>query len=165
MPTLTQFNRAYAAQAQQWISHCVALEPWQEYVIAQRPYKTLDTLYQTALDATANWQGVDLDLALSTHPRIGEQAEGKALEATTSRAEQSAVQQANQAIKYLIKQGNHQYEQRFQRIFLIRAKGRTPEQIVESLNYRLTLSDEDEREVSLQQLREITLLRLQEAIQ
>lgn len=59
--------------------------------------------------------------------------------------------------------GNADYEARFGRV-LIRAKGRSVEEILEALRQRLTHSDAEETAVALEQLREITLLRLAGAI-
>lgn len=165
MPTLKQFNESDAQQALRWIAHCVAIPDWQQQIIAQRPYASLAQLQAAALTASELWGKQELDLALTAHPRIGERPEGRGSEASASRDEQSAVQEAEQVLKQLIAQGNQQYEQRFQRVFLIRAKGRSPEEIVDSLQQRLSNSDNQEVLVSLQQLREITLLRLQEAFQ
>jgi 2-oxo-4-hydroxy-4-carboxy-5-ureidoimidazoline decarboxylase len=49
-------------------------------------------------------------------------------------------------------------------VFLIRAKGRSGEEILEALAQRLAHSDDEELRVTLEQLREITLLRLEGVI-
>ena len=45
-------------------------------------------------------------------------------------------------------------------MFLIRAKGRSAAEILQALTQRLTNNDAQEIEAALEQLREITLLRL-----
>jgi len=64
-----------------------------------------------------------------------------------------------------MQQGNQAYEARFGRVFLIRAKGRSGEQMLAELQRRLQNSDPAEQQEALDQLREITLLRLKETIQ
>ncbi|MBH8469800.1 OHCU decarboxylase, partial [Klebsiella pneumoniae] len=48
--------------------------------------------------------------------------------------------------------------------FLIRAKGRSGEEILQALRARLENSDAQEVQAALEQLREITLLRLEGVI-
>ncbi|WP_312546041.1 2-oxo-4-hydroxy-4-carboxy-5-ureidoimidazoline decarboxylase, partial [Pantoea eucalypti] len=64
-----------------------------------------------------------------------------------------------------MQQGNQAYEARFGRVFLIRAKGRSGEQMLAELQRRLQNSEVTEQQEALDQLREITLLRLKETIQ
>jgi 2-oxo-4-hydroxy-4-carboxy-5-ureidoimidazoline decarboxylase len=63
-----------------------------------------------------------------------------------------------------IADGNAAYEERFGRVFLIRAAGRTPEQMRAELERRLGNDDETEAAEALDQLREIALLRLETTI-
>ncbi|CCP06256.1 hypothetical protein BN440_1212 [Erwinia amylovora MR1] len=59
--------------------------------------------------------------------------------------------------------GNAAYEQRFGRVFLIRAKGRSGAQIMAELQRRLQNDEQQEQREAIDQLREITLLRLKES--
>ncbi len=58
--------------------------------------------------------------------------------------------------------GNAAYEERFDRIFLVRAAGRSAEEILALLAQRLTHDPETELAVTAGQLREIALLRLED---
>ena len=165
MISLKQFNESDAQSAQQAIAHCVAIEAWQTELVAHRPYRDIATLHRVAAELTAGWGEEALTSALKAHPRIGERPTGESSEAQASRQEQAAVQQTDKQSKEAIRLGNLRYEQRFQRVFLIRAKGRSPQDILAALEQRLQLSAAEDIEASLQQLREITVLRLQEAIQ
>ena len=71
---------------------------------------------------------------------------------------------ADTATKQALASGNADYERRFGRIFLIRAAGRSPEQILAALNERLANDDATEDAVVAGQLREIALLRLGQAV-
>ncbi|MBT0722660.1 2-oxo-4-hydroxy-4-carboxy-5-ureidoimidazoline decarboxylase [Tatumella sp. TA1] len=165
MLSLKQFNNSDNDAAQQAIAHCVALANWQQQLVAHRPFCDSAQLYSVAHELTLGWGEDELLLALSAHPRIGEKPEGATSEAQASRREQAAVQESDYQSREAIRVGNQRYEQRFHRVFLIRAKGRSPTDILNALTERLCLSDAEDIEVSLEQLREITLLRLQEAIQ
>ncbi|MDI9224073.1 2-oxo-4-hydroxy-4-carboxy-5-ureidoimidazoline decarboxylase [Pantoea sp. EA-12] len=161
---LASFNQAAEADAQAAIAHCVAIPGWQQALVAARPFDDLTALHSAADRLAQNWQREELEQALSAHPRIGEKAQGVGKEASLSRNEQSAMQQADGALQFAMLAGNQSYEQRFGRVFLIRAKGRSGEEMLAELQRRLNNNDETEQQEALTQLREITLLRLKESI-
>ncbi|MDU6434980.1 MAG: 2-oxo-4-hydroxy-4-carboxy-5-ureidoimidazoline decarboxylase, partial [Pantoea sp.] len=68
------------------------------------------------------------------------------------------------ALKQAMLAGNQAYEARFGRVFLIRARGRSGEEMLAQLQRRLSHDEETETREALQQLREITLLRLKESL-
>ncbi|SVM39146.1 2-oxo-4-hydroxy-4-carboxy-5-ureidoimidazoline (OHCU) decarboxylase [Klebsiella pneumoniae] len=112
----------------------------------------------------AAWGEAELTEALSAHPRIGEKPAGSQAHAALSRQEQGSVDERDAALALALKEGNARYEARFGRIFLIRAKGRSGDEILAALSRRLQNSDRAEVQDALAQLREITLLRLEGAI-
>ncbi len=63
-----------------------------------------------------------------------------------------------------IADGNAAYEARFGRVFLIRAAGRSPEEMLAELERRLANDDETEAREAAGQLAEIALLRLRAAV-
>ena len=81
-----------------------------------------------------------------------------------SRQEQGAVDNRDRQLAQALQEGNARYEARFGRVFLIRAKGRSGEEILRALNARLENSDAQEVQAALEQLWEITLLRLEGVI-
>lgn len=60
--------------------------------------------------------------------------------------------------------GNAAYEERFGRVFLIRAAGRDPGEILGELDRRLHNDDATERAETVDNLRQIALLRLEAAL-
>ena len=60
--------------------------------------------------------------------------------------------------------GNAAYEERFGRVFLIRAAGRDADQILGELDRRLQNDDATERAETVDNLRQIALLRLGTAL-
>ena len=129
---------------------------WAAEVAAQAPFDTLDQLLDAAHDATP-LTTAEIDEAISHHPRIGEKPVGDSASAEMSRSEQGAsVELADE-----IAAGNAAYEQRFGRVFIIRAAGRSRAEILSSLNERLALDDAAELAIVGEQLRDIALLRLE----
>lgn len=160
---LTQFNQASADEAQRSIAHCVALPEWAARLTDARPYVSLAELLKQADSVAQQWDSTALMRALSAHPRIGERAAGGGKEAAMSGNEQVLVNSADAELARALRAGNADYEQRFGRVFLIRAKGRSGRQILAELQRRLNNDAQQEEREALDQLREITLLRLQEA--
>lgn len=163
--TLEQFNNAPSHEAQKQIDHCVAIPQWSAALVAARPFTTLEFLLKTGNELAQAWDQQALNQALTAHPRIGEKAGGNGKEAELSRGEQSSVNAQNTTLTQALREGNVAYEQRFGRVFLIRAKGRSGEEMLAELQRRLTNDTQQEQQEALNQLREITLLRLKETFQ
>ena len=155
MIALHDFNHLPHEKALALIHPCVALPEWADALALGRPYASRDELFSTANALTQ---------ALSAHPRIGEKPAGSQAEAALSRQEQGAVNEGDAALARALREGNARYEARFGRVFLIRAKGRSGEEILQALHARLENSDAQEIRAALEQLREITLLRLEGVI-
>jgi len=160
--TLTEFNALSEQQARQILTPCVNIAQWVDQVIQGRPYASLQQAMACATLASDGWQDEAIALALAQHPRIGERMTGDSQEAALSRAEQATLGLSEQQTLQALLQGNRQYEQRFNRVFLIRAKGRTPADILAHLHRRLGNNDAQELLETAEQLQQITLLRFQE---
>ncbi|WP_437615668.1 2-oxo-4-hydroxy-4-carboxy-5-ureidoimidazoline decarboxylase [Erwinia sp. V71] len=164
MVTLNDFNQLEPTAALTLLHPCVALPAWSNALVQGRPYPNRHALLLAASDAASHWQPADLNQALSAHPRIGEKPAASSAENALSRQEQAAVNDRDAALAQALRDGNARYEARFGRVFLIRAKGRSGGEILQALEQRLSNSDEQETLEALNQLREITLLRLQGVI-
>ncbi|MBJ3779178.1 2-oxo-4-hydroxy-4-carboxy-5-ureidoimidazoline decarboxylase [Enterobacter asburiae] len=164
MIALHDFNHIPHEKALALIHPCVALPGWADALVRGRPYASRDELFRTAKALTRAWDEAALTQALSAHPRIGEKPAGSQAEAALSRQEQGAVNEGDAALARALREGNARYEARFGRVFLIRAKGRSGEDILQALHARLENSDAQEVRAALEQLREITLLRLEGVI-
>jgi 2-oxo-4-hydroxy-4-carboxy-5-ureidoimidazoline decarboxylase len=81
-----------------------------------------------------------------------------------SRSEQAGVDPADTAVAEALARGNREYEEKFGRVFLIRAAGRTAPEILAALHERLANTPAQEDAIVAQQLREIALLRLEGVI-
>ena len=73
--------------------------------------------------------------------------------------------QASTSLADAIADGNAAYEERFGRVFLIRAAGRGPDEMLAELTRRLGNDDDTEAAEALDQLRQIALLRLRTSLE
>lgn len=163
--TPEEFNALSEFEAVALLRPLVNIPGWAKKVSDGRPYSSVEQALQSAEAACESWQPDDITRALSAHPRIGERAKGSGKEAQLSRGEQATLNISQQTIIDALHDGNQRYEQRFGRVFLIRAKGRSSEDILENLQRRLQNSPEAEYQETAQQLKEITLLRFKESLQ
>lgn len=154
---LDTFNDLAPAAAADVVRPCADVASWIDALVAGRPYDDLGSLLTFAEAAAASWGAAEIDAALARHPRIGERASGSGAEAAMSGVEQSGIGGRERALA----EGNRVYEQTFGRIFLIRAAGRTADEVLEQLTLRLDNDPATELGVVACQLREIALLRLE----
>lgn len=161
--TLEEFNAAEAAELREELNACAPIASWSSGLLARRPYQSRDELLATAAELAEGWTGQEVDAALAHHPRIGEKVAGESAEARASRAEQGNLSE-DQAARDEWIAANKAYEQKFDRIFLIRAKGRSPEEMMSQLLLRLENDDAAEAQVRREELAEIALLRLKDAV-
>jgi 2-oxo-4-hydroxy-4-carboxy-5-ureidoimidazoline decarboxylase len=161
---LEQFNDADRSDAVEVLRPCVDVQRWCEAVADARPYATRDDLLGLARTAAHPFTAAEVRTAMSHHPRIGEKPAGAGTEAVMSAAEQSGVDQTDATAAAALRNGNRAYEEKFGRVFLIRAAGRSADEILSSLHTRLQNSPEAEDKVVAEQLREIALLRLEGVI-
>ncbi|TQJ38602.1 2-oxo-4-hydroxy-4-carboxy-5-ureidoimidazoline decarboxylase [Arthrobacter sp. SLBN-112] len=158
---LAEFNAADSAAAQATLRPCIDVSRWVEVVAAARPFSSRDQLLEFAAQAANPFTPAEVEAAMAHHPRIGERPTAASTEASMSRSEQAGVDPADAAAAESLARGNREYEEKFGRVFLIRAAGRTAPAILQALNQRLTNSPEEEDTIVAQQLREIAVLRLE----
>lgn len=163
MIALSQFNSLSKDEAAGLLAPCVAIPASGEMLVSLRPFASRHALLQAARKAMANWGEDELNAALSAHPRIGEKPTGSRARGAVA-PEQSSVDSENERLAQALREGNARYEARFGRVFLIRAKGRSGEEILQALTRRLQHTADEEVAEALAQLREITMLRLEGAI-
>lgn len=164
MTSLDRFNAAARQECIDTLLACAAVPRWAAEVADGRPYADVPAVLRRASKASP-WTPEELDQALSRHPRIGERADGDDVDAAHSRREQAAVTTADDDVRARLAGGNRAYEERFGHVFLIRAAGRSPEEILTALDQRMTNDPQTERGIVAEQLREIAVLRLEGALQ
>jgi len=154
------FNAMPADAAAEALSACCASTAWVRAVLAGRPYASGAHLMQAANDALAAMSENDVDEALAAHPRIGA-APDESAATTASRREQAGVQDAAAATREALAAGNREYERRFGHVYLVRATGRSADELLAILHRRLDNDPATERAVVRAELGEINRIRLQ----
>lgn len=163
MIRLSEFNQLDDAGAAALLRPCLDVDRWVSEIASGRPYASTDELFATARTAANPFTGAELEAALAHHPRIGERARGGTTEAGLSRSEQAGLA-LDGDIQQQLAEGNGAYERRFGRVFLIRAAGRSSNEILRQLQTRLRNDPDTEDGVVADQLRQIALVRLAGAV-
>ena len=160
MVTIDAFNDEPADQAVQALRACNAAPRFAAELVAGRPYRDAGTLVDRAEQVARALPWEDVAFALAAHPRIGDRVEGSSAEAESSRREQSSMTDADASTREALLEGNRAYEERFDHVFLIRASGRSPDEMLAELRRRLANDEETERAEVIEQLAQITGLRV-----
>ena len=136
---------------------CLSVPRWADDVLAGVPYDDRTALLARADEAARALTDDELAQALAGHPRIGERA-AAGHNAPASAPEHSGVDTTHQA---RLNAGHGAYQERFGQVFLIRAAGRSGAEILAELHRRLGNDDDAERAETVDNLRQIALLRLE----
>ena len=156
---LDHFNTAPAGSLRPALLACCDVPRWADAILEARPYADEVAVVDAADEAARAFTPEEVDQALAAHPRIGERADGESAEAAFSRREQSGVT-TDPDTQHALTEGNRAYEDRFGRVFLIRAAGLSASDVLAALQTRLTHDPTTEAAVVADQLRQIALLRL-----
>jgi 2-oxo-4-hydroxy-4-carboxy-5-ureidoimidazoline decarboxylase len=143
---------------------CCASPAWVARIWAGRPYRGRAALLDAAEAACRELDDAELDLALAGHPRIGDRASGEEAEARWSRQEQAAVSDTDERTREDLVEANRAYEERFGHVFLIRAAGRSATEMLAELRRRLGNDPAAERLEVVDQLAQITRLRVEKLL-
>ena len=158
-----RLNDLPETEARAALAGCLDVPRWVDDVLAGRPYADRDAAVAVASESAASLSDDELEAALARHPRIGERA-GAGHDASHSEREQSGVDRSDAEVLRRLADGNRAYEERFHRVFLIRAAGRDSREILAELERRLGNDDAAERAETVEQLRQIALLRMEELL-
>lgn len=147
-----EFDGMAAGDARRVLLDVCSAPRWVAAVLSGRPYRSLPALQDAAAAALAP---VDLDPALTGHPRIGDRTASG-----TSSREQAAVTTAGDDVLAALRAGNAAYEQRFGHVYLVCAAGRSATDLLATLHARLANDPATERGVALRELAAINGLRI-----
>ena len=158
---LAEFNALPAPEAESLARSCADIPSFAAAVVGGRPYASLGALLDVARASAAAWTDAEVSAALADHPRIGERPVGEGTSAAMAGREQAGVDPGDTDLRRRLADGNRRYEERFGRIYLVRAAGRSGEELADLLKQRLAHDPATELDVTRQQLGEIAVLRLQ----
>jgi len=161
-PVLERWNSLDPVLAAEEILPCCGSRAWAAEMAARRPIADEDHL-SVASDAVwlglpeAAWQE-----AFDSHPRIGEQKAKAATEESLSWSanEQSKALSDDEAAKLALAKANRRYEEKFGRIFIVCASGKSAAEILALLEQRMHYAPAVELHEAAEQQRQITQLRL-----
>jgi 2-oxo-4-hydroxy-4-carboxy-5-ureidoimidazoline decarboxylase len=158
---LSEFNRLPDEGAMRQLMACCASPRWARQIASARPYPDVGAVTDAAGNALADLEWPEVSLALAAHPRIGERPSGEGREAQWSRREQAGIDHADVAVLDRLADANRAYEERFDRVFLIFATGRSHAELLIEARRRLANDEEAERAVVRGELAKIVKLRLE----
>jgi 2-oxo-4-hydroxy-4-carboxy-5-ureidoimidazoline decarboxylase len=164
---LARWNGLPLEEAAQDILPCCGSRTWASCLASKRPIQDEASLLEFS---DKIWHGIGEAAwleAFRSHPRIGETHAEKTVAAQSaawSEQEQKKVATADEAIKTALKWGNREYEQKFGRIFIVCAAGKSASEILEILRRRLHNDDATELRQAAEEQWQIMRLRLKKWI-
>ena len=160
---LVRWNALDQDAAARTVLPCCGSHAWAAALADARPFATVDELLATS---STIWRGLPQEAwqeAFDSHPRIGErkaQAHASAESLNASAQEQALAFSAEESAKLALKAANQRYEERFGRIFIVCANGRSAGEILSALERRMPNDAAAEIVEAAEQQRQITELRL-----
>ncbi|WP_405493951.1 2-oxo-4-hydroxy-4-carboxy-5-ureidoimidazoline decarboxylase [Nocardia sp. NBC_00511] len=155
-------------EAEAHLLTCNASRTWARKMVANRPYADESSLIAAAVTGVTELAWEDVTEALDAHPRIGERTAAKhqsEREAQWSAQEQSGASDADARVLQELAAGNLSYEQQFGHVFLIRASGRSAEEMLGQLRHRMSNTANEEQFVVRRELADITGLRVRKLLE
>lgn len=140
---------------------CCAADTWLGRMSRARPFTSVKSATDLSDRVVLGLDDAALGQALAAHARIGERRLGSTTEDRWSRTEQARALTLGRDVQERLAEANHRYEQRFGHVFLIRASGRSADEMLAALEQRLGNDDDTERDVVRRELADIVRLRLQ----
>ena len=165
--TVAEFDALPEADARERLTACCAAAPWVTAMLAARPWRDRDEMLAAASRAWAALSHAELGAAIAHHPRLGESCAAATLTARErqwSQHEQAGAGAAGDDARAALAEGNAEYERRFGYTFILFASGRSAEDMLAALRARLENEPGTERVITAEELRKITLSRLEKLL-
>jgi 2-oxo-4-hydroxy-4-carboxy-5-ureidoimidazoline decarboxylase len=158
-----RIDSATVDEARTLLTACCGSSAWVNRMIALRPFRDDEALYQAARLEWFALQTDDWKEAFAQHPRIGDREHLRARFPAThhlSESEQAGVGGAPDNILDALVAANSSYERRFGFIFIVCATGKSAAAILDLLHARLQNDQASELRVAASEQARITELRL-----
>lgn len=163
-PPHTSLNALTTDAAREVLTRCCGAQRWVDGMLDRRPFESTAAMFTAAREIWVGLERVDYVEAFAHHPRIGadlrDMAKRFARTASLSAREQAKVARADPATLRTLRDENERYFQRFGYIFIVRATGKSAEEVLSELRARLTNAPEAELNIAAQEQAKITELRL-----
>lgn len=163
---LDEWNGLGLDEAADVIVPCNGSAVWATLVAYNRPFDSPAALFAMADQIWRSLPEEDWQEAFDSHPRLGESRAKAATEKSLgwSAGEQSAAN-PDEAAREALAEGNREYEEKFGRIFLLCATGRSAQEMLAILRDRMQNDAATELREAAEQQRLITQLRLRKWLQ
>lgn len=164
---IARLDAASSDEAASTLMRCCGSTRWAKGMVAARPFRTAERLFEAAESAWSKTGPEDWREAFSHHPRIGDMdrlRERFARTADWSTQEQGGLSGASDEVLRTLADANREYEARFGFIFLICATGKTAQQFLEALRARLHHAPDEELKIAAAEQAKITRIRLEKLV-
>ncbi|HEU4558836.1 MAG TPA: 2-oxo-4-hydroxy-4-carboxy-5-ureidoimidazoline decarboxylase [Longimicrobium sp.] len=167
MSGLERLNDLPDEEAEAAFLTCCGATIWARQMTRLRPFITEGELLEAADRVWWSLNPEDWLESFRAHPRIGERkAETPQNEraATWSAQEQAGAASAGADVAAQLAEGNRVYEQRFGYIYIVKATGKTADEMLAILRERLANDPETELRIAAGEQAKITRLRLEKLL-
>jgi 2-oxo-4-hydroxy-4-carboxy-5-ureidoimidazoline decarboxylase len=160
---LARWNSLDPADAAREVLPCCGSQAWATSLAARRPIADEASLIRTS---SSIWLAVPEEAwqeAFNSHPRIGQkhpQTHATKESLNWSSEEQRSALSTDDVTSLALEEANRRYEQKFGRIFIVCAAGKSPAEILANLEARMQNDAATELREAAEQQRQITQLRL-----
>ncbi len=168
MVTLAELNAQPVSEVEIGFLDCCGSRAWAAAMASRRPFASIAEVHEAADAQLDRLERKDWLQAFGAHPRIGDSSPAASDTAAThawASGEQSGMHDADQVIRNRLAAGNDAYFERFGYIFLICATGKSAEEMLAALEFRLASDPEDELAIAAEEQRLITHLRLDKLLE
>jgi OHCU decarboxylase len=146
---------------------CCGSHNWAGQMLKHMPFPDLAYVLDSSDKIWAALHPADWVEAFHHHPAIGAKRAEKPQSAKAKRwstGEQSVATTAPPQALAALAKANQEYQKRFGHVFLICATGKTSEEILASLQHRLSNDSDVELRIAAEEQRKITRLRLEKLL-
>ena len=157
---LEEFNAADRDAAIAVLRPCLDITRWRDELADARPYGSVDELVAWAEAAASPFTAEEVGGRARAPPAHRRATRGRGRRGGDVARRAGRRRPGDAEIAAALAAGNRAYEERFGRVFLIRAAGRSSREILAALTERLGHTPAEEEPVVADQLREIAVLRL-----
>lgn len=166
--TIEEINTLSQPQLKVELSKCCGSSTWVKMIMTHFPADNIDSLVEYAGEVWGECSEDDWKEAFAHHPEIGEvelQAEKFASTADWAMREQSGVNIAAKETISALAAGNRLYKEKFGYIFIVCATGKSAEEMLKLLQYRLNNEPSKEIKIAAEEQNKITKLRIQKLLE
>lgn len=161
--TIAEFDHLEREKKEGLLFQCCGSRKWVKKMMDMPPVEDLIDLFEDAEEKWYECREEDWKEAFTHHPKIGDVESLRKKFSTDKFAfgEQGSIEQAPGEVLKKLAEGNKKYEQKFGYIFIVCASGKSPQEMLEDLNARLSNSPEKEINIAMDEQSKITKLRLE----